>query len=155
MYLKKLRSEFSLPRFLDQTLPCVLFQVPTQFSPWYGVLVIHFLFLKVLLEYIVLVLRCVLLIVTPWTVAHQAPLSLGFSRQESWSGLPCPPPVDIPHPGIEPVFPVSPAAGFFTTEPRVQLLYRVVLISTVQQNESAIDIHGSPLFWISFLFRSL
>ena len=49
--------------------------------------------------------------------AHQAPLSLGFSRQESWTGLPCPPPGDIPHPGIEPMSPVSPAlAGkFFTT----------------------------------------
>ena len=34
--------------------------------------------------------------VTPWTVAHQAPLSMGFSRQEHWSGLPCPPPGDLP-----------------------------------------------------------
>ena len=39
---------------------------------------------------------------TPWTVAHQAPLSMGFSRQEYWSGLPCPPPGDLPNPGIEP-----------------------------------------------------
>ena len=39
--------------------------------------------------------------VTPWTVAHQAPLSMGFSRQEHWSGLPCPPPGDLPHPGIK------------------------------------------------------
>ena len=36
-----------------------------------------------------------------WTVAHQALLSIGFSRQESWSGLPCPPPGDLPNPGIE------------------------------------------------------
>ena len=42
------------------------------------------------------------LFVTPWTVAHQAPLSWGFSRQEYWSGLPCPPPGDPPNPGIEP-----------------------------------------------------
>ena len=41
----------------------------------------------------------------PWTVAHQAALSLGFSRQESWSGLPFPPPGDFPHPGIEPASP--------------------------------------------------
>ena len=41
------------------------------------------------------------LFVTPWTVAHQAPLSMGFSRQEYWSGLPFPPPVDLPDPGIE------------------------------------------------------
>ena len=49
------------------------------------------------------------LFVTPWTVAHQAPVSLGFSRQEYWSGLPCPPLGDLPNPGIEPTFPVSPA----------------------------------------------
>ena len=46
---------------------------------------------------------------TPWTVAHQAPLSMGFSRQEDWSGLPFPPPEDLPNPGIEPTFPTSPA----------------------------------------------
>ena len=47
----------------------------------------------------------------------QAPLSRGFSRQEFWSGLPCPPPGDLPHPGIEPFSLMSPAlAGeFFTT----------------------------------------
>ena len=47
--------------------------------------------------------------VTPWTVALQAPLSMGFSRQEYWSGLPCPPPGDLPHPGIEPKSLMSPA----------------------------------------------
>ena len=41
-------------------------------------------------------------LVTPWTVARQAPLSMGFSRQEYWSGLPCPPPGDLPDLGIEP-----------------------------------------------------
>ena len=41
------------------------------------------------------------LFATPWTVAHQAPLSMGFSRQECWSGLPCPSPGDLPDPGIE------------------------------------------------------
>ena len=39
--------------------------------------------------------------VTPWTLAHQAPLSMGFSRQEYWSGLPFPSPGDLPHLGIE------------------------------------------------------
>ena len=47
---------------------------------------------------------------TPWTVARQAPLSMGFSRQEYWSGLPCPPPGDLPHPGIQPASPASPAS---------------------------------------------
>ena len=51
-----------------------------------------------------------------WTIVHQAPLSMGFSRQEYWSGLPCPPPGDLPDPGIEPTSPMSPvlAGGFFT-----------------------------------------
>ena len=42
------------------------------------------------------------LFVTPWTVAYQAPPSMGFSRQECWSGLPFPSPGDLPDPGIEP-----------------------------------------------------
>ena len=55
----------------------------------------------------------------PWTVACQAPLSMGFSRQENWNGLPFPSPGDLTHSGIEPVFPASPAmqAHSFTTEP--------------------------------------
>ena len=47
-------------------------------------------------------LSCVWLSVTPWTVAHQVPVSMGFSRQEYWSGLPCPPLGDFPDPGIKP-----------------------------------------------------
>ena len=46
---------------------------------------------------------------TPWTIAHRAPLSIGFSRRENWSGLPPPPPGDIPDPGIKPVTLRSPA----------------------------------------------
>ena len=53
---------------------------------------------------------------TPWTVAHQAPLSTGFSRQEYWNGLPFPSPGNLPDPGIKPVSPVL-AGRFFTTEP--------------------------------------
>ena len=51
-----------------------------------------------------------------WTVAHQVPLSIGFSRQEYWNGLPFPPPGDLSDPGIEPEFPVPPAlaGGSFT-----------------------------------------
>ena len=45
---------------------------------------------------------CVQLFATPWTVAYHAPLSMGFSRQEYWSGLPLPSPGDLPDPGIEP-----------------------------------------------------
>ena len=68
-------------------------------------------------------LHCVLsrfdyvqLIATPQTVAIQAPLSMGFSKQEYWSGLPCPPPGDLPNPRIKPTTLSSPAlvASFFT-----------------------------------------
>ena len=57
------------------------------------------------------------LFATLWTVAHQAPLSMGFSRQEYWSGVPCPPLGDLPDPGIEPASLMFPelAGGFFTT----------------------------------------
>ena len=60
---------------------------------------------------------CVRLCATPWTVAHQALLSVRFSRQEYWSGLPCPAPGDLLYPGIKPTSLTSPAlAGrFFTT----------------------------------------
>ena len=49
------------------------------------------------------------LFATPGTVAHQAPLSMGFSRQEYWSELPCPPPGDLPDPEIKPASLMSPA----------------------------------------------
>ena len=69
------------------------------------------------------VLSCfsrVRLFVTPWTVAHQAPLSVGFSRQEYWSGLPFPSPGNLPNPESEPASLTSPAlaGGFFTTSAR-------------------------------------
>ena len=48
------------------------------------------------------------LFATLWTVAYQAPLSMGFSRQEYWGQLPCPPPRDLPNQGIEPMSPMSP-----------------------------------------------
>ena len=55
-------------------------------------------------------------LVTPWTVALQAPLSMGFFRQECWSGLPFPSPGDVPDPGSKPMSPAL-AGGFFNTEP--------------------------------------
>ena len=59
---------------------------------------------------------CVCLFVTKWTIARQAPLSMGFSKQEYWSGLPFPSPGDLPNPVIEPLSVMSPAltGGFFT-----------------------------------------
>ena len=67
------------------------------------------------------VLSHALLFAAPWTVAHHAPLSMEFSRQEYWNGLPFPPPGDFPNPEIEPVSLslASPAlaGGFLTTGP--------------------------------------
>ena len=65
-----------------------------------------------------LVVKSCLILVTPWTVACQAPLSMGFSRQEYWSGLPFPSPGGLPNPdtGIKPVSPAL-AGRFFGTEP--------------------------------------
>ena len=64
-----------------------------------------------------LLLTPVRLFATPWTIAHQVPLPLGFPKQEYWSGLPFPPPGNLPHPGIEPEALMSPtlAGRFFTT----------------------------------------
>ena len=61
------------------------------------------------------VLSRIQLFASPWAVACQALLSMGFSRQEYWSGLPFPPPGDLPNPGMETESPVSPAlaGGFF------------------------------------------
>ena len=67
----------------------------------------------------ILSLSHVRLFATPWTVTHQALLSVGFPRQKYWTGLPCPPPGDLPDLGIESSSPASPDLedGFFTTEP--------------------------------------
>ena len=91
------------------------------------------------------------LFATPQTVARQASLSVEFSQQEYWSGLPIPPPGKLPNPGIEPTSPETPASadGLFTTEPPGN----PVLALTAQQNESAIHIHMSPSFQISLPFR--
>ena len=67
-----------------------------------------------------LVTKLCLTLVTPWTIAHQASLSIGFPRQKYWSGLPCPPPGDLPDPVIKPgASHMSPelAGRFFTTVP--------------------------------------
>ena len=64
---------------------------------------------------------------TPWTVAHQAPLSVEFSRQEYWSGLPFPSPGDLPDPGIEHVFPI------------------LQVVSSLQVDSLLLSHQGSPL----------
>ena len=68
------------------------------------------------------------LFTTLWIVACQAPLSMGFSRQEYWSGLLCPPPGDLPNPGIESKSLMSPAlaGGFFTTSAALEALGKCI-----------------------------
>ena len=68
-------------------------------------------------------LSCVQLFATPWTTAYQAPPSMGFSRQEYWSGLPFPSPGDLPDPGIEPWSPAF-QADTLTSEPPGKSLFQ-------------------------------
>ena len=73
------------------------------------------------------------LLVTPWTAAYQAPLSMGFFRQEYWSGLPCPPSGDLSDPGIEPRSPTL-QADALTSEPpgKPELTYFSLILRTAQ-----------------------
>ena len=66
-------------------------------------------------------LTCVRFFATPWTVAHQAPLSMGFSRQEYWSGLPFLSPGDLPDSGIEPGSPALQADALLSEAPELTL----------------------------------
>ena len=66
----------------------------------------HFLLQYMKVKSEIEVTQSCLTVATPWTEAYQAPLSMGFSRQEHWSGLPCPPPRDLPDPETEPRSPV-------------------------------------------------
>ena len=83
------------------------------------------------------------LFATPWIVAFQAPLSMKFSRQKYWSGLPFSPPEDLPDPGIEPTSLASPAlAGrFFTTVPPGKPVAAVM-------GGSGVELYSQALWWI-------
>ena len=76
-------------------------------------------------------LSCVQLFVTLWTVACQTPVSMGCSRQDNWSGLPCPPPGDLPDTGTEPTSLMSPTLTgvFFTTSATWEALLERVTVS--------------------------
>ena len=65
---------------------------------------------------------------TPWTVTHQAPLTMGFSRQGYWSGLPFPPPADLPDPGSEPGSPAL-QADTLLSEPPGYILNFCLIVS--------------------------
>ena len=66
-------------------------------------------------------LSCVQPSVTPWALAYQAPLSMEFSKQEYWSGLPFPPPGDLPNPGIKPRSPTLQADALPSEPPGKQI----------------------------------
>ena len=76
---------------------------------------------------------------TPWTVAYQAPLSMGFSRQEYWSGLPFPSPGDLPYPGSKPRSPTLQADASPSEPPNCQIKYtlNVGLMSPFSEKEVA------------------
>ena len=90
------------------------------------------------------------LFATLWTVASQAPQSMGFSREESWSELPCPPPGDLPNSGIEPesLTSIYTSSGFFTTSATWEVPKKY-LFSTISSLSSALQstfmIHFVPL----------
>ena len=86
------------------------------------------------------------LLVTLWTVACQAPLSMGFSKQEYWSGLSCPPPGDIPDPGIKATS--SAMAGRFCTTSATwkALVPYIFIIMILRFIHVAVCIHSSFLF---------
>ena len=73
----------------------------------------------------VLVAQLCLTLCTPWTVAHHAPLSMEFSRQEYWSELPFPSPGDLPHPGIEPRSPALQADSLPSEPPERPLIHSI------------------------------
>ena len=78
------------------------------------------------------------LFVTPWTVAYQASPSMGFSRQEYWSGLPFPSPGDLPDPGIEPGSPTL-EADALTSEPPGKPISLTEYISNKSQWKNGVD----------------
>ena len=87
------------------------------------------------------------LFATPWTVAHQAPLTKGFSRHKYWSGLPFPSPGDHPNPGIEPGSPTL-EADALTSEPpgKTSMIYERYTVYCLSPSEHAItaEIHKCP-----------
>ena len=109
----------------------------SSFSPWCACMLSH-----------------VRLFATPWTVAHWAPLSMGFPRQEYWGGLPFPTPGDLPDPGIEPMSleSLALAGGFFTTVPPGKPILPKAARNCVEPKRKIMSFlcskpsHGSPPF---------
>ena len=92
---------------------------------------------------------------TPWTVAHQTPLSMEFSRQEYWIGLPFPSPGDLPDPRIEPRSPALQADSLLTEPPRKTIVAASIYIAT-NSNETSLffSILPNTYNFLSFFFES-
>ena len=90
------------------------------------------------------------LFVTPWTVARQTPLSMGFSRQEYWNGLPFPSPGDLPNPGIEPGSPAL-QADALSSEPPGKPQQETSIVNYM--NLYVMLFHQSRI-WYSFVYNS-
>ena len=91
------------------------------------------------------VLSCIQLFVTLWTVAHHTPLSIGSSRQEYWSGLPFPPPGDLPYSGIKPTSPAM-AGEFFTTKPLGEPIITIYCIKELCECDLFLKIYYCTIF---------
>jgi len=85
-------------------------------------------------------LGCVRLFANPWTVAHRAPLSIEFSRQVDWSGLPFLPPGDIPNPGIEPRSPALQSDTLLSEPPGKPIdILTIIQINLLSKNLGALE----------------
>ena len=91
-------------------------------------------------------LSCFRVFATPWTLTHQAPLSMGVSRQEYWSRLPYPTPRDLPNPRIKLASPESPAlaGAFFTTVQPGQVRVKVIQSCPTLCDPMSIS---RPVYW--------
>ena len=94
------------------------------------------------------------LFATPWTVACQVPLSVGFSRQEYWNGLPSPPPGNLPNPGIEPAS-LALAGVFFTTRATCEVLREFAKIQSLGSQTTLLDWILEGVSWVlHILFKA-
>ena len=93
--------------------------------------------------------------VTPWTVAHQAPLSMGFSRQEYWSGLPFPSPGDLPNPGIKSGSPALQADSLPSEPPWKPLFLVRIMFMAMRRREGqklgSWGILAGPSLWVAVI----
>ena len=109
-------------------------------------------------------LSCAQIFLTSWTVRYQAPLSMGFSRQEYWSGLPFASPGDLPDPGIEPCYPILQADSLPSEPPgmpifmyqfhSVQSFSRVLLCNPMNRSTPGLPVHHQlPEFTQTYVHR--